>query len=80
MRMLGGTGQGGMIYTIVVAIGGAVLLTLLFRLVTGHKSSGTGSGGIRRRGIESRNRQTTAWRAAGNTSSAGTRWQQTNTR
>jgi uncharacterized membrane protein YeaQ/YmgE (transglycosylase-associated protein family) len=48
MRMLGGTGEGGMIYTILVAIGGAVLLTLLFRLVTGSKSRGSGSGGIRR--------------------------------
>jgi hypothetical protein len=30
-----------MIYTIIVAIGGAVLLTLLVRLITGNKSSGS---------------------------------------
>jgi uncharacterized membrane protein YeaQ/YmgE (transglycosylase-associated protein family) len=48
MRLLGGTGQGGMIYTILVAIGGAVLLTFLFRLVTKNRSSGSGTGGIRR--------------------------------
>jgi uncharacterized membrane protein YeaQ/YmgE (transglycosylase-associated protein family) len=47
MRALGGTGQGGMIYTILVAIGGAVVLTFLFRLVTGNRSRG-GTGGIRR--------------------------------
>ncbi|GAC1645666.1 MAG: GlsB/YeaQ/YmgE family stress response membrane protein [Acidobacteriaceae bacterium] len=34
MRMFGGTGQGGMIYTIIVAIIGAVLLTWLVRLIT----------------------------------------------
>ncbi len=33
MRMLGGTGEGGMIYTILVAIGGAVLLTWVVRLI-----------------------------------------------
>lgn len=49
MRLLGGTpGQGGMIYTIIVAIGGAVLLTLLVRLITGNKSSGSGSSNLRR--------------------------------
>jgi uncharacterized membrane protein YeaQ/YmgE (transglycosylase-associated protein family) len=48
MRLLGGTGHGGMIYTIIVAVGGAVLLTLLVRLVTGNKSKGSGSGGLRR--------------------------------
>jgi uncharacterized membrane protein YeaQ/YmgE (transglycosylase-associated protein family) len=48
MRLLGGTGQGGMIYTILVAIGGAVLLTWLFRMVTKGRSSGSGTGGIRR--------------------------------
>jgi uncharacterized membrane protein YeaQ/YmgE (transglycosylase-associated protein family) len=47
MRLLGGTGQGGMIYTILVATGGAVLLTWLYRLIT-RKSGGTGSGDIRR--------------------------------
>ena len=49
MRALGGTGEGGTIYTIVVAIIGAVVLTLIFRAITGRgKSSGTGSGGLRR--------------------------------
>jgi uncharacterized membrane protein YeaQ/YmgE (transglycosylase-associated protein family) len=35
MRALGFAGQGGLLYTILVAIGGAVLLTLLIRLITG---------------------------------------------
>lgn len=48
MRALGGTGQGGMIYTILVAIGGAVVLTLIFRAITGRRTTGTGSGGVRR--------------------------------
>jgi uncharacterized membrane protein YeaQ/YmgE (transglycosylase-associated protein family) len=47
MRLLGGTGQGGTIYTILVATGGAVLLTWLYRLIT-RKSGGSGSGNIRR--------------------------------
>jgi uncharacterized membrane protein YeaQ/YmgE (transglycosylase-associated protein family) len=47
MRLLGGTGQGGTIYTIVVATGGAVLLTWLYRLIK-RKSGGTGSGDIRK--------------------------------
>lgn len=34
MRTLGFAGQGGLIYTIFVAVIGAVLLTLLLRLVT----------------------------------------------
>ena len=34
MQSLGFAGQGGMIYTIFVAVIGAVLLTLLLRLVT----------------------------------------------
>ena len=34
MRALGFAGQGGLIYTILVAVVGAVLLTLLLRLVT----------------------------------------------
>jgi uncharacterized membrane protein YeaQ/YmgE (transglycosylase-associated protein family) len=38
MRALGFLGQGGMIYTIVVAIIGAVILTLLLRLVTGNRA------------------------------------------
>ena len=37
MRSLGFAGQGGMIYTILVAIGGAVLLTWLIRMVTGSR-------------------------------------------
>jgi len=44
MRSLGFAGEGGMIYTILVAIGGAVLLTWLVRLVTGNRGTGTGSG------------------------------------
>jgi uncharacterized membrane protein YeaQ/YmgE (transglycosylase-associated protein family) len=42
MRSLGFAGHGGMIYTILVAIGGAVLLTWIIRLVTG----GRGRGGL----------------------------------
>jgi uncharacterized membrane protein YeaQ/YmgE (transglycosylase-associated protein family) len=38
MRSLGFAGQGGMIYTILVAIGGAVVLTAIVRLITGHRS------------------------------------------
>jgi len=45
MRALGFSGQGGMIYTILVAIGGAVLLTWIVRLITGDRS---GTGGMRR--------------------------------
>lgn len=37
MRMLGFADSGGLIYTILVAIGGAVLLTPLIRLFTGNK-------------------------------------------
>jgi len=37
MRALGFADQGGMIYTILVAIGGAVLLTMLIRLITGKR-------------------------------------------
>lgn len=48
MRGLGFAGRGGLFYTILVAIGGAVLLTWLFRLVTKGKTTGTGSGGIRK--------------------------------
>jgi len=33
MRTLGFAGQGGMIYTIIVAVIGAVILTLIVRLV-----------------------------------------------
>lgn len=48
MRTLGFVGQGGMLYTILVAIGGAIVLTLLFRLIFGNRSGGTGSGDLRR--------------------------------
>jgi uncharacterized membrane protein YeaQ/YmgE (transglycosylase-associated protein family) len=34
MRSLGFVGHGGIIYTIIVAVGGAIVLTLLLRLVT----------------------------------------------
>jgi uncharacterized membrane protein YeaQ/YmgE (transglycosylase-associated protein family) len=43
MRSLGFAGHGGTIYTILVAIGGAILLTLIYRLATGRKS-GHGGG------------------------------------
>jgi uncharacterized membrane protein YeaQ/YmgE (transglycosylase-associated protein family) len=33
MRTLGFAGQGGMIYTIIVAVIGAVILTLIIRLI-----------------------------------------------
>jgi uncharacterized membrane protein YeaQ/YmgE (transglycosylase-associated protein family) len=42
MRSLGFAGQGGMIYTILVAIGGAVILTWIIRLVTGGRGGGRG--------------------------------------
>jgi uncharacterized membrane protein YeaQ/YmgE (transglycosylase-associated protein family) len=48
MRSLGFAGQGGMLYTVLVAIGGAIVLTLLFRLIVGSRSGGKGSGGLRR--------------------------------
>ncbi len=38
MRSLGYAGSGGLLYTILVAVGGAVLLTLLLRLVTRGKT------------------------------------------
>jgi uncharacterized membrane protein YeaQ/YmgE (transglycosylase-associated protein family) len=38
MRALGFRGQGGMIYTIIIAIFGAVILTFLIRLITGKKA------------------------------------------
>jgi uncharacterized membrane protein YeaQ/YmgE (transglycosylase-associated protein family) len=34
MRSLGFAGEGGLVYTIIVAIGGAVVLTAIVRLVT----------------------------------------------
>jgi uncharacterized membrane protein YeaQ/YmgE (transglycosylase-associated protein family) len=42
MRALGFQGEGGMIYTILVAIGGAVVLTWVYRLIIG--SSGRAAG------------------------------------
>ncbi len=39
MRSLGFAGHGGLIYTILVAIGGAVLLTLLIRLATDSRKA-----------------------------------------
>jgi len=38
MQSLGMAGQGGMIYTIIVAVIGAVILTLIVRLVTGKRA------------------------------------------
>ena len=38
MRALGFAGQGGLIYTIVVAVIGAVILTGLLRLSTGNRA------------------------------------------
>ena len=38
MQSLGFAGQGGMVYTILVAIGGAVILTAIVRLITGQRS------------------------------------------
>ncbi len=38
MQSLGFAGQGGMIYTILVAIGGAVILTAIIRLITGQRA------------------------------------------
>jgi uncharacterized membrane protein YeaQ/YmgE (transglycosylase-associated protein family) len=45
MHALGFAGRGGMIYTIIVAIGGAVILTLLYRLITGRYGSRYGGRG-----------------------------------
>ena len=39
MRSLGFSAQGGMVYTILVAIFGAVILTLLIRLITGKRTA-----------------------------------------
>lgn len=38
MRSLGFVGRGGLIYTILVAIGGAVVLTAVVRLLLGKKA------------------------------------------
>lgn len=37
MQSLGFAGQGGMVYTILVAIGGAVILTAIIRLITRNR-------------------------------------------
>ncbi len=47
MRAVGFSGQGGTIYTILVAILGAVVLTAIFRLIVGERR-GSGTGGARR--------------------------------
>ena len=38
MRAAGFAGQGGMIYTILVALGGAIVLTALVRMISGRSS------------------------------------------
>jgi len=48
MRALGFAGQGNLIYTVLVATGGAVLLTLLYRLIFRKGGRGTGESGMRR--------------------------------
>jgi uncharacterized membrane protein YeaQ/YmgE (transglycosylase-associated protein family) len=55
MRALGFQGQGGTLYTILVAIGGAVVLTWLIRLITGNRGdrggridAGSGDTNLRR--------------------------------
>lgn len=48
MRALGFSGQGGTIYTILVAIAGACLLTWLFRLMTRGKNSPADQGRLRK--------------------------------
>ena len=47
MRAVGFQGQGGMLYTILVAIGGAVVLTLLYRLIMRPSGAGRGAGPTR---------------------------------
>src|SRR5438477_3712589 len=47
MRAVGFQGQGGMLYTILVAIGGAVVLTLLYRLIMRTSGAGRGAGPTR---------------------------------
>ncbi len=46
MSSLGFAARGGMIYTILVAIGGAIVLTLLYRLIIGERPGA--SGGLRK--------------------------------
>jgi uncharacterized membrane protein YeaQ/YmgE (transglycosylase-associated protein family) len=48
MRAIGFAGQGGTIYTILVAIGGAVILTLVYRLITGKRRRDSEKPGLRR--------------------------------
>jgi len=53
MRALGFAHRGSMIYTILVAIGGAVILTWLYRLIFGGRGPGSagrgrGDSGLRR--------------------------------
>ncbi|MGB8131908.1 MAG: GlsB/YeaQ/YmgE family stress response membrane protein [Candidatus Angelobacter sp.] len=48
MRALGFSGQGGTIYTILVAIAGACLLTWIFRLITRGKNSPSDQGRLRK--------------------------------
>jgi uncharacterized membrane protein YeaQ/YmgE (transglycosylase-associated protein family) len=48
MRALGFAGRGGMIYTVLVAIGGAVILTLLYRLILGRRKGGGGESDLRK--------------------------------
>ena len=43
MRMLGFSGQGGVIYTILVAIGGACFFVWFFRLFIGKDEGNTGN-------------------------------------
>jgi uncharacterized membrane protein YeaQ/YmgE (transglycosylase-associated protein family) len=48
MRALGFAGHGGMIYTILVAIGGAVILTFVYRLIAGKRPREGEKPGLRR--------------------------------
>ena len=43
MRTIGFAGQGGMIYTILVAVGGAVVLTLIYRFIIGGRGDRGGT-------------------------------------
>jgi uncharacterized membrane protein YeaQ/YmgE (transglycosylase-associated protein family) len=49
MRALGFQGQGGTIYTILVAIGGAIVLTWIYRLLIGSRGDrGAGGSNLRK--------------------------------
>lgn len=48
MQALGFAARGGTIYTILVAIGGAIVLTAIVRLLTGRNVRGGGASGIKR--------------------------------